>query len=313
MVERVSCCNALYLMGAHQQSVFAPGASPALWSGSESSLPESRVQHMIASIAHLGLLDDEDIRLDIAALELSALDHHGIALAPYFERLDALESELADAGEKTGSSEEKAVLLARILAGRHGFTGDGESYDAPLNADMIRVLDRRRGLPVSLSILYVALARRLGWDADALNTPGHVLVRIGPPADSVVIDPFHDGVTVMPFALASLIRRALGPTAALDQMHVAPMSNRMVLVRLLLNQASRAEQDGDSGRAMAVYERMVEVAPAHGQGWWDLARLQLGAGRVEEARISLSAMLEITRDADTRSHVSAALAGLAGR
>lgn len=268
---------------------------------------------MTASIAHLGLLDDDDIQLDIAALELSALDHDGVALEPYLDRLDALESELADAGETSGTGEERAMLLARVLAERHGFTGDSDSYDAPLNADMIRVLDRRRGLPVSLSILYVALARRLGWEAHALNTPGHVLVRIGTPSDAVIIDPFHDGVLVTPLALINLIRRSLGPAAMPDEMHIAPMSNRMVLVRLLLNQATRAEHEGDSGRAMAIYERMVAAAPAHGQGWWDLARLQLGAGKVDEARISLSAMLEITRDPDTRAHVSAALEGLAGR
>jgi predicted TPR repeat methyltransferase len=91
------------------------------------------------------------------------------------------------------------------------------------------------------------------------------------------------------------------------------MPNRMVLVRLLLNQVSRAEQAGDAARAMAVLERMVVVAPSHGQGWWDLARLQLGAGSVEAARDSLSSMLEITRDPSHRAHVTAALEAIAGR
>lgn len=270
---------------------------------------------MIAAIAHLGLLDDEDINLDIAALELSALDHDGVDLAPYLAKLGEYEAELreADEEEEAETGAEQADLLARVLAGRHGLSGDSETYDAPLNADMIRVLDRRKGLPVSLSIIYVALARRLGWSADALNTPGHVLVRVGPSENPVVIDPFHDGVTVTPVALVNLIRRSLGPNASLDQMHLAPMSNRMVLVRLLLNQATRAEHGGDNGRAMVVYQRMVEVAPGMGQGWWDLARLQLSAGRVEDARVSLSAMLEITRDPDSRAHISAALEALQGR
>ncbi|RYD82935.1 MAG: tetratricopeptide repeat protein [Sphingomonadales bacterium] len=270
---------------------------------------------MIESIAHLGLLDDEEIDLDIAALELSALDHDGIDLAPYVAALDDFESELrdADGSDSAESGAEQADVLARILAVQNGFVGDNATYDAPLNADMIRVIDRRKGLPVSLSILYVALARRLGWEAEALNTPGHVLVRVGPKDDPVVIDPFHDGAVVSPVALVNLIRRSLGPNATLDQMHLAPMSNRMVLVRLLLNQATRAEQGGDSARALIIYERMVEVAPSNGQGWWDLARLQLAAGRIEDARISLSAMLEITRDAGHRAHISAALEKLAGR
>lgn len=268
---------------------------------------------MIDSIAHLGLLDDEEIDLDLAALELSALDHEGIDLAPYVARLEEIEDRLHEAAGDAVSGAEQAAILADVLAGCYGFAGDKATYDAPLNADMIRVLDRRQGLPVSLSILYVAMARRIGWSADPLNIPGHVLVRIGPPEASVVIDPFHEGMMVAPTALLNLLHRSLGTDATGDQLHVAPMTNRLVLVRLLLNQASRAEEAGDAGRALTIYERMVEVAPSNGQGWWDLARLQLGAGRIEDARISLSAMLEITRDSDSRAQISEALGALAGR
>lgn len=268
---------------------------------------------MIAAIAHLGLLDDEDIRLDLAALELSALDHHGADLMPYVSQLDTLESELAADGAAAASAPEQAGLLAGILAERHGFAGDGHSYDAPINADMIRVLERRRGLPVTLAILYASLARRVGWTADPLDTPGHVLVRVGPADASVVIDPFHGGVIVTHDVVMNLVRQALGPDAGFDPRHLAPMSNRMTLVRLLLNQASRAEQARDPDRALVLYQRIVEVAPSHGQGWWDLARLQLGVGRVDEARASLSAMLEVTRDSAVRAHIAAALEALSAR
>lgn len=268
---------------------------------------------MIDDIAHIGLLDDEEIELDIAALELSALDHPGIDLQPYFDQLDELEAELRDEDGDAATGGDQADALAGLLAGRHGFSGDRESYDAPLNGDMIRVLDRRRGLPVSLSILYVALARRLGWIAEALNTPTHMLVRVGPLASPVLIDPFHGGVAIDDATLGNLLRQSLGPSARPDPSHVAPLQNRLVLVRLLLNQALRAEQAGDTGRAIIIYERIVEVAPSHAQGWWDLARLQIGEGRSEEARGSLSAMLEVTRDADVRVQVVAALEALSGR
>jgi regulator of sirC expression with transglutaminase-like and TPR domain len=114
-------------------------------------------------------------------------------------------------------------------------------------------------------------------------------------------------------ALDKLLRRSLGPDARIEPEHVAPLPNRLVLVRLLLNQATRAEQAGDAARAIAIYERIVEVAPSHAQGWWDLARLQLSDGRGEEARGSLSAMLEITRDADARATILEALEALSGR
>jgi regulator of sirC expression with transglutaminase-like and TPR domain len=270
------------------------------------------------SIAYIGLLGDEDIELDSAALVLSGLDHAGLDLDPYLDLLrtisEAVEIERGKGGEADlRSGEAQGALLAQVLATRFDFTGDRESYDAPLNADMVRVLDRRRGLPVALSILYVAAARRMGWTAYPLNTPNHVLVSIGPQGDRAVIDPFNGGRMVQPEQLSILLGQRSAPTTAPDVEHLEPMSNRMTLVRLLLNQASRAEQAGDTWRACMMYERMTIVAPEHGAGWWALARLQLVHGEVDAARASLSAMLETTRDSESRSHIKTALERLSGR
>jgi regulator of sirC expression with transglutaminase-like and TPR domain len=90
------------------------------------------------------------------------------------------------------------------------------------------------------------------------------------------------------------------------------MSNRAVLVRLLMNQATRAEQKRRPARALAVMQRITTVAPGHTLGWWERARLEQTQGDIPAARLSLSSMLETTRDADVRAHVKSALAGLAG-
>lgn len=266
---------------------------------------------MNESIVYIGLLADEEIELDSAALALSALDHEGADVESYLDRLRDITSAVAAARVRAGddtlqSGAEQGALLARVIGGELGFVGDSEAYDAPLNADMIRVLDRRRGLPVSLSILYVAAARRMTWQAHALNTPSHVLVSMGAEDPPALIDPFHGGAQVTPERLNALLERALGPGFNAES-HVAPMSNRMTLVRLLLNQATRAEQAGDRTRARIVYERMTVIAPEHGAGWWELARLQLVQGAFDAARGSLSAMLEVTRDPERRRHINAAL------
>jgi len=267
---------------------------------------------MIAAIAHLGLMDDEEITLDTAALELSALDHDGVDMAPYLAMLADLANDL---GRYAGVADSvgQADGLVEVIAGSHGFRGDSESYDVPLNADMIRVLDRRRGLPIALSILYVALARRIGWKADILDVPGHVLVRLGAAEEAITIDPFNGGALVGRHQLLALLQRMLGPDATVDRYPVLPMSNRMILARLLRNQARRAESANDLERARIVNERIVTVAPADQQGWWDLARMQLALGRGDDARLSLSAMLEMTRDAAIRMRIAAALDTLAAR
>ena len=267
---------------------------------------------MIQGIAHLGLLDDADIVLDAAALELSVLDHPGLDVAPYVDLLGELSDRLIQRGFNARTAIERADALSEVIAGEFRFHGDRANYDDPANADLVQVLDRRLGLPVSLSILYVAAARRANWEADALNTPGHVLVRIGPDTAPVLVDPFAGGSLVDPSQLAGLLSFALAEGAAPTSEHLAPMSNRSVLVRLLMNQATRAETAGETARALALYERMTTVAPSSGPSWWERARLELVEGRVSQARASLSAMLEMTRDPIMRTHIAAALDALAG-
>ncbi len=269
-------------------------------------------------ITHLGLLDDDEIELDIAALELAALDHPDASVADYVDRLGEIGEDIAVKGGSARHAFERAAVLAGVIAGDHGFVGDRDTYDDPANTDMMRVVDRKRGLPVSLSILYVAAARRAGWTANALNTPGHVIVSIsaresGGGGDApVLIDPFNGGAAVDARQLTSLLAGMLGRDVVPAPEHLAPMTNRAVLVRLLTNGATRAEGAGKIGRARVLYERITAVDPAYPHGWWERARTELTSGDLPAARASLTAMLETTRDADLRAQVSAALDALAG-
>ena len=267
---------------------------------------------MHEAILQLGLLEDEAIQLDAAALELAALDHPGVDLGGYVALLTEMTERLAETGEDAASAEARAAVLSDVVAREYGFAGDRQTYDDPENADFIRVIDRRRGLPVSLSILYVAAARRLGWAAAALNTPGHVLVRVGPDTAPLLIDPFNGGAPVDTHRLGQLLSQMLGQDTTPTAEHIAPMTNRAILVRLLMNQAARAETSGDFGRALTLFRRMTIVSPGSGHAWWERARLELRAHDVSAARASLSAMLEITRDADLRMRISATLDSLAG-
>ena len=258
------------------------------------------------TIATYGLVDDEEIELDVAALVLSELDHPGADLAPYIALVREIDERLREVGSQSVTPSDQARVLASIFYGEFGFTGDADTYDAPLNGDLIRVLDRRRGLPVSLSILYVAAARRMGWNAHALNVPGHVLVRIGDQAP-VIIDPFNGGAIVEQRQLVALLSGVTIGGVQISANQLEAMTNRDTLVRLLMNQASRAERANDQGRAVTLYQRMTLVSPHNPDGWWALARLQLNAGLLQPARVSLSAMLEVTRDPERRQIVSAAL------
>ncbi len=185
------------------------------------------------SILHLGLMEDGEIELDLGALELAALDHPGIDIDEYIDKLTDIEIALRAANGDAVGSVARAQALSSVMVEEFGFSGDRTHYDDPQNADLIAVVDRRLGLPISLSILYVAMARRLGWSAMPLNTPGHVLVRLGDASDQLIIDPFNDGRIVAPEQVEALLEQMMGRARSSDGM--LPLSNRSALVRLLLN------------------------------------------------------------------------------
>jgi regulator of sirC expression with transglutaminase-like and TPR domain len=266
---------------------------------------------MDLALARLGLLDDADIDLADAALACSAADRPDIDIAPLRARIAGLAARLLSESAGVVTSRPRARLLAALIAGREGLSGDTLTYDDPDNADLAMLFERRHGLPVTLSLLYVALARRVGWTADALNVPGHVLVGIGGESDRHLIDAFDHGRAVGPAGLAGLVARAAGGHVAPSLDHVRPMTNREVLVRLLSNQTTRARRGGDNARALLLTGRMTMIAPGMTGLWWERARLEQQAGDLTGARASLTAMLETTHDDRIAARIAAALTTLA--
>jgi regulator of sirC expression with transglutaminase-like and TPR domain len=247
------------------------------------------------SLLAIGLADDEDIRLDEAALVIAAADHPATDLPKPLRWLESLGARLALMAGTGAGVADRAAALVRLLAEEEGFNGDEASYDDPANADFLAMLRRRRGLPITLSILYVGLARRLGWQAVPIGLPGHVIVRLGGGADPLMLDPFTGGRTLGPAGIEMLLARALGRKGRPDAGHLRPLTNREALVRLLSNQAMRARRGGHLDRARTLAERLTAIAPGQADLWWERARLEQLAGDKLAARASLSAMRETTR------------------
>ncbi|MDO7841720.1 SirB1 family protein [Sphingomonas immobilis] len=264
---------------------------------------------MSAAIEFFGLMDDDAFPVEAAALELSALDHHQASVTDYLGVVADMAARVSAIGSDARTGARQAEILADVIYGEHGFTGDRDTYDAAVNADMIRVFDRRRGLPISIAIIYVAVARQVGWTATVLNLPGHVLVQVGPD-DPAIIDVFDGGASVDPAQLDVALGIEKGVARGVAQKTFG-MSARDVIVRLLNNQAGRAEQEGDHERARTVYERMTKIAPSAVHGWWALAQYQLMSGAADDARATLTSLLDVTRDRDLRAQITAAIENVA--
>ena len=264
-----------------------------------------------SDLARLGLLDDQAIDLADAALLLAAADHPHAALDTARARLTGLVLRLQREAAGVDTPADRARVLSELLAQTLEMTGDAAEYDDPRNADFLELLDRKLGLPVTLSILYVALARRVGWAADPLGLPGHVLVRLGAEPVTALIDAFDGGRLLAASDLSTVLTRVQGGSGVVEADHLVPLSNRATLVRLVSNQATRARRAGDVARALVLHERMTLIAPGFTGLWWERARLEQLAGDVGAARASLGAMFETTREPGVRQRIRAALTALA--
>lgn len=271
-------------------------------------MPESFTSDDRSAVEQLGLIDDDEINLAEAAFSLSTGTTSSADLRLARERFSQLSEALRAQPVAAHDLDGQACELRRLVALKGGLTGDRETYGLPENADLAGLLLRGRGLPITLTLVYVALARALGWSAHALNTPGHALMALTRDK-MIVLDPFSDGRKLSDAEVRDAA--GLAPSAPITLGILAPMSNRAVLLRLLNNQAEAAKRERNFELALTAVQKMTAIAPTYSLAWWELARLYLALGDPSGAQRSLTAMLETTRDPDMASRINSALQGLA--
>jgi regulator of sirC expression with transglutaminase-like and TPR domain len=223
-----------------------------------------------------------------AALMLAALDHRALPLEPYLGHLRQIEEAMQAEAALFRRVDDGVRALVRLLVNRLGYDGDRLEYDNPGNADLISVIDRRRGLPVALGVLYMHAARAGGMRADGLNSPTHFVLRLSHRGDDAIVDPFNGGMTV------ERERVAVAPGAG-DAGLAQPVSDTDVLLRLENNLKMRALNAGEHERALELTRRMVLIAPRRSDLWFDLARLNEAVGVLGAARKAYETCLELAQ------------------
>lgn len=232
----------------------------------------------------LGGVPDAAIDLTGACLALAALERPWQSLDREVGHLLRLADDLRRAVPVAGLPlAARADAIAGVLHGRHDYRGDTESYDDLRNANLLAVIERRRGLPIALSILWLHLARAVDWPAEGVNFPGHFLVRLGDGPERLMVDPFDSGGTVETGSLRALLKLVEGEDAELKPHHYAPASNRDILLRLQNNIKLRLIQAGRLDDARTTVERMLLYAPDRAALWHALGVLNAETGRPKAA------------------------------
>lgn len=240
-----------------------------------------------------------------AALAYAALARPALDLTFYRAHLAVLARAVGAIGA-TGP-EERAAALAEVLGRQFNYRGDTEHYDDLANADLARVIDRQRGLPVALGILYIATARAQGWPAAGLNFPGHFLIALGEGTERLILDPFERGAICDTERLHSLLRAFEGDSAELRPAHSRPVDDRDVVLRLENNIKLRLVQAGETEKALALIERMLLLAPEYSVLWDELAQLNGTLGRMTAAIAAAETAIGHAASAAQREHAASLL------
>ena len=190
--------------------------------------------------------------------------------------------------------------LNRFLFSEQGFSAASEYYD-PRNSYLNEVLERRCGIPITLALVYIAVARRAGIDARGVAFPGHFLVRCPAQDEERIVDAFH-GRTISFAECAARLANALGPDTPLrPELHLRDASARETLVRMLANLQRIFAGSGDAERLLACCDRIVLLTPRDPIALRDRALVYQQLGWFAAAIADLESALPHAPDAETAS------------
>ena len=222
------------------------------------------------------ILAEKDEKIDLArACLLIAQDAYpGLEIDRYLGDIERMALRLRSRMPQTGGAEERVVALNQYLFDDLGFQGNADDYYDPRNSYLNEVIDRRIGIPITLSILYMEVGRRIGLPIEGVSFPGHFLVRLRMRGGTLVIDPFTGGVPLSEVELRERLQRVI-PQGVADNVPVAelpmdqflePATNRQILSRLLRNLKGIYRDTDKPERMLDVLNRMLLVTPdAHAE------------------------------------------------
>jgi regulator of sirC expression with transglutaminase-like and TPR domain len=217
------------------------------------------------------MLSREDARIDLASacLQIAEDAYPGLDVDGYVGEIDRLAKRLRARLAPDAAAEDRVIALNEFLFDDLGFSGNVDEYYDPRNSYLNEVVDRRTGIPITLSVVYMEIGRRIDLPLGGVSFPGHFLVRLPLRGGTLVLDPFSGGVPQSEAELRERLKRVIPRDAAggvpvadlpLDQF-LEPASNRQILARVLRNLKGVYREKDNPERLLEVLNRMIIVAP----------------------------------------------------
>lgn len=267
--------------------------------------------------ARLVAVGDGDINLAAAALAIARLDYPALDVRAYLRRLDEMaEAVRARLGPGADTPVDVVRALNRYLFLEQGFAGNAREYYDPRNSFLNEVLDRRLGIPVTLSLVYMEVGWRLGLPLEGVSFPGHFLVKFPLDQGEVVLDPFHQGISLGLEDLAERAQAAVGDRTTFDLLApriLAGADRREILARMLGNLKAIYAAQEDPARLLHVTSLMLVLQPDRPDVVLARARAYQAVGNAARAAADYLRYLELAPEDDDAEEIRRVVVELQAR
>ncbi len=248
-------------------------------------------------------LPDGAIPLAEAALLMACEEYPQLEISPYLDRLD----EIAGAARphvRAGDSPMDTVAgINDVLFEQFGFKGNGDEYYDPRNSYLNDVIDRRLGIPITLSALYIEVARRLNFPMYGVGMPGHFIVKYSDPNEEFFLDPFRAGAIMTVDDCREWIASSYGDSLPFSERMLARVTHRQILTRMLNNLKKIYVDSQSFDKALAIVDMMLMVEPDDIDQYRDRGLIHIQLRQFEPAARDLEFYVKNTQASDIRSTV----------
>ena len=255
--------------------------------------------------AEIAASADDTINLAEGALVIASEEYPGLDIGAYLVRLDEMGATLKRRLRADISPADTIVALNRFVFEENGFTGNSADYYDARNSFLNEVLDRKRGIPITLAIVYIEIGRRIGLPLQGISFPGHFLVKCPLREGAVILDPYARGMSLGLDELRKRVK-ALGsgtepPDPVIANM-LAAAGNKEILARMLRNLKAIYTHHKDWIKALSAADRIITIMPLCAEEYRDRGTIYVNLECFRAALFDLQAylqMLPAAKDADT--------------
>ena len=246
---------------------------------------------------------EDQIDLGRAALTIALSEYPALDVSAYLDRINALALEVAERAGVDADAFRTIAALNFVLFARHGFRGNRDDYYDPKNSFLNQVIERKTGIPITLSVLYMEVAERVGLTLDGVGFPGHFMVKTSAADNEIVIDPFNGGEIKSRDDLDAMLQQMYGGKLDFRGEFVAPVSKKQILRRMLTNLKAIYAKANYLVKTLAALDRLLILDPASAEDTRDRGVIYVRLECFGQAKDDFERYLQLAPDAEDAAAV----------